>query len=203
MKHLFLVGLRTFLLIIGVCGTAAAFPYTLTDTTNFSTTTATSPDGSVDYIAHGGGAVDVLEGAGDFVKWQHQYSFDPPLGTITSAILELSLVDDEIDRFCVFNWATPYEVGFVYTESGQLAVGEVDTDTYGLNIDTSYLGDGKFAVLLGSLWGDFSIQYSRLTINYDSDGVSPAPVPEPASLLLMGIGLLGITTLSRKKLLIK
>lgn len=193
MRKLILI-LNVALLFFGICATANAIPYTVIDTTYF---TADGTNATEDYVAHGWGDVDKLDGSGDYVKWQHQYAFSPPLGTITSATLEISLNDDETDR--LFRLCT-YEMGLVFDESGQWTFGEVDTGTYGYNADGSYLGDGSFFVTIGSLWGDFSIVSSTLTINYDSTG-DQAPVPEPASLLLLGTGLIGIATIGRKRLL--
>lgn len=193
MKKLILL-LCAFLFTLGFYESAAAIPYTLTDTTTFDSQGTNAPE---DLVAYGGSSVSRLEGIGDYVTWQHQYTFSPPLGTITSAALEIALFDDETDRFWRSN---SYELGFLYDESGHWAIGEVDTGTYGYNLNGSYLADGSFYVTIASLWGDFSIKSSTLTINYDSAG-SPAPVPEPASLLLLGTGLIGIAALTRVKLI--
>jgi hypothetical protein len=49
-------------------------------------------------------------------------------------------------------------------------------------------------VTVVSLWGDFYIDKSILTIDYD-----PVPTPEPATMLLMGLGLTGIIAAHRRK----
>jgi hypothetical protein len=179
----------TLLLPLVLCATAGAMPYTLTDITYF---TADGTNAEEDYVDHGWGDVNRLDGMADYVVWEHQYAFDPPLGTITSASLEIYLEDDEKDTF--FPWT--YELGLIVDESGNWGINEIDTDTYGYSLNGSFLADGSFRVGIASVWGDFLISSSKLTIDYNA-----APVPEPASLFLMGTGLIGLTALGRKKFL--
>lgn len=181
------IAIFSLTLIVGFCGAVSATPITFTDTTNFYSN-STGPDGD-DLEAWGGQSANELEYFGDYVVWSHNFGFDPPATDILSGSLTLSLSDDKYDP-----WFAPFEFGFVLAEDGTWGAGEVDTGDYNFNINTSYLLNGEFTVGLMSLGGDFFIDKSDLTITYET-----APVPEPATLLLLGTGLLGVVAVSRKK----
>ena len=174
------------LLFVGVAG---AVPMTLTDTTIFT------DDGTVaseDYNSHGWGDVNLLDGSSDYVAWTHHYTFTPPAEEVIDGSLTLSLRDDsEYDSF---------EFAFGWAEDGTWGFGEVDTNDYTYDINASYLEDGSFSVVLASLWGDFYIDKSVLEIIYNpSDpNAASAPVPEPATLLLVGGGAIGLADLRKK-----
>ncbi len=163
---------------------------TFKDTTDF---TADNFVGSEDYNSHGWGAVNYLEGSSDYISWTHHYEFTSPAKEVIDGSLTLSLRDDS-ER-------DPFEFAFGWAEDGTWEFGEVDTNDYTYGINASYLDDGSFSVVLASLWGDFYIDRSVLEITYNPSDPSPAsaPVPEPATMLLLGSGLIGVSFVSRKK----
>ena len=171
---------------------AFALPMALTDVTLFTATGTTPVE---DYDSHRFGdvnfMVEPINNIGDCVEWTHHLDFVPPLSEISSATLTLALVDDEVND--------GIETGYLLTESGFWTDWDVATDEYSFNIDVAFLTDGEFKVLLSSLKGDFYVNSSTLTINYESTNQA-APVPEPATVLLMGVGLAGIAAIQRKRI---
>lgn len=179
-----LIGLGAIILVTGSISVASAL--TLTDTTYFGLG-GTNP--VEDYTGHGWGAVNKLDGFGDYVSWNHNFVFDPPASEIYSASLTLWFCDDERDK-----WYNPFtwEFGFGFAEDGSWDLGAIDTGTQSYDVNVAFLADGRFGVTVASLGGDFYLKKSELSIDY-------APVPEPGTMLLMGVGLAGLAGYSRKR----
>ena len=179
-----LIGLSAMLLIAGSIGTAGAL--ILTDTTEF---TKSGTNAVEDYVSHGYGDVKKLDGPFDYVTWNHLFTIDYDAYVINSATLELKFKDDDKDKSF---WKK--EFAFGYGEDGTWDFGEIDTGIETYDIGVSSLYDGIYKVTVGSVWGDFYLKESILTIDYD-----PVPTPEPATMLLMGLGLTGIIVAHRRK----
>lgn len=187
------------MLVLSLMGTAGALSISFTDTVKF---TDNGLDPTVDDVApvgvvnsYDGVSVTLLEGFGDHIDWTHKFDFDYEVDEIVSGELTLSLVDEDRDKWC----SVGLEFALGITEDGTWAWGEVDTQDYFFDVTTSYLMDGSFSVYLASLGGDFYIDESALTVTYNAHPA--APVPEPTSMMLSGVGLIGMAVWGRKRLI--
>ena len=187
-KLLILVSAVVF--VFGISGICVAALYTINDVTYFLENGTNEPE---DLNSYGGDLVNKLEYSGDWVKWTHYYSFNPPPDTILSGELEIYLADDENDNF----WKPrTWEFGIGWGEDSTWDLGDVDTGTYEYNVNVDYLADGEFTITLKSLWGDFEIDYSKLSIEYESDY---AAVPDSSIMFLLGPSLIILGIFSRRK----
>lgn len=175
-------------LMFGFVGLANAL--IMTDTTIFTSDGAVSAE---DLDGYGWGAVNELDGITDYVQWTHHYDFLETVGEINSATLTVVLRDDG-------DWWGEYAFGWTENRSWRRGwgIGEVDTGSYTYNLNTTGIEDGEFGVGILSIWGDFYIDSSTLTVDYTPSN-DTAPVPEPATILLTGLGLTGIAAFQRRR----
>lgn len=72
-------------------------------------------------------------------------------------------------------------------------IGQVDDGTSPHDVNVNFLADAVLNMRIASGGGDFYIDKSELTINYN-----PVSVPEPSTMLLLGPGLVGLAGIRRK-----
>ncbi len=118
------------------------------------------------------------------------YGFNPKTQDVTEATVLLNLTDDSYD------W---YEVAYLNLEGNTFSwkfLWEVDTGSKSFKIDSliTLSDSGTIDCTLIAVGGDFYFNNATLTAE-----ATTAPVPEPASILLMGAGLIGLIGYNRKR----
>lgn len=207
MKKL-LTFLLSTVLVLGVFGSASAVPTTWTDHIDFNPDILIPPTHSYYH--------DIGDGDDGFSSWWTDGD-----DTIDSFSLELGIYDDAqgytqdepviVDWFFIFPIIEWQEVEYPDgDETGYVSFGlEYQEISFETGVDTfsgdltgrlDLFHDGTLNVWVSASEGDFYLASSTLTV-YGDDGttIPVAPVPEPATILLMGVGLLGMAGFSRKR----
>ena len=145
---------------------------------------------------------------GDTYEYSHATpgDFEVPWDVVNSATLEISgyWIDDNNDQVEVsgsavgtltsggsygFDWST-----WQWNDSPSISIFDVSS-----TLDPWLLGDSLDITLVADgAMGDGILELSTSTFTLDYDNAT-APVPEPSTILLMSVGLLGLVGYNRKR----
>jgi hypothetical protein len=125
--------------------------------------------------------------------------------TIASATLTVNLRD--VSRPCPLTWFFDVFLDRVPETTDMMVDGwlwkeayEIDSATYTLDVLASVYSDHYLQVMINEATGNFLVENMILHGEYDElTGSDASPVPEPATMLLFGCGLVGMATVGRKK----
>ena len=131
-------------------------------------------------------------------NWIDEYNvsltdFNPLTDTVTSAYADVYVYDDSDSsyEYCRINFTTSNVDGFTWEVGGSSGSPEMRTIQL-ISGYTGFNGDGATPFTLYATSGDFYFD----KIEYHAEGTR---VPEPATLLFLGSGLVGLGFFSRRK----
>ena len=196
------------ILICGMVGAANAAPYAYSDLIDYWNVAGTSY-GEYQNDSHNCDSVSLFEG--DNLDYTHNLNDDVNFAAgdlVTSASLELDFTNDFLDVVFTGWFAgfpnTTEHISYAFDGTGWTYLDEVDNGQYTVGVDIALINDnGLLNVELEvsnwdngntSAWLDHSRLYGM------AETSDTAPVPEPATMLLMGSGLLGLMGYKRRRI---